>query len=260
MNDQNLIHEIEQLKRDMADLKASRGFRAFMKKAFMKTHVIVGIVLAALITSFVIYAGTVIKLYTFVDGTTISAGEVNGNFDTLFTLVNGNLDNDNISDSANIAQSKIEGGPFANLNHTHGSMVWSTGSTHTDYFTVSTSWTTMPDLTTNPLTITTSGNPIRFGYRGNLDCDGTYCSFYLKITVDGVACGNVDETTGFGRIHTTENNDIYQGYHVEGICSADAGEHTVQVWYRMAYTSSATCQLRHHSDLGHFLFWVEEIN
>jgi len=59
------------------------------------------------------YAGTVSKTYTFVDGTTASAAEVNTDFDTLYTLVNGNLDNDNVKASAGIVASKIAAGTFA---------------------------------------------------------------------------------------------------------------------------------------------------
>lgn len=51
--------------------------------------------------------GTVTKDFTFSTGATISASEHNSNFDTLYTLVNGNIDNDNISGSASIANSKL---------------------------------------------------------------------------------------------------------------------------------------------------------
>ena len=43
----------------------------------------------------------------FVDDTTAEAAEVNTDFDTLYTLVNGNIDSDNISASANIPNSAL---------------------------------------------------------------------------------------------------------------------------------------------------------
>lgn len=109
MEQHDLLKKIELLEQKVEILEKSRplGFRAYLKKAFMKTHIIAGVLIAAVITSFVIYAATVTKPYNFTDGTTISAGEVNGNFDTLYTLVNGNLDDDNIS---GISGTKINAG------------------------------------------------------------------------------------------------------------------------------------------------------
>ena len=53
--------------------------------------------------------GIVSKLYTFVAGTTKTgeAAQVNADFDTLYNLVNGGLDDANITALANIQQSKI---------------------------------------------------------------------------------------------------------------------------------------------------------
>lgn len=47
------------------------------------------------------------KNYTFSPGATILAVEHNENFDTLYNLVNGNIDNANISGSAGIVDSKL---------------------------------------------------------------------------------------------------------------------------------------------------------
>ena len=52
--------------------------------------------------------GVIIKLYTFAAGATILAAEHNDNFDKLYTLVNGNLDNNNISLTAGIVDSKLD--------------------------------------------------------------------------------------------------------------------------------------------------------
>jgi hypothetical protein len=109
MEQHDFFKKIELLEQKVEALEKSRpaGFRAYLKQAFMKTHVIAGVLIAAVFTSFVIYAATVSKPYTFVDGTTISAGEVNSTFDTLYNLVNGNLNDDNIS---GISGSKINAG------------------------------------------------------------------------------------------------------------------------------------------------------
>ena len=47
------------------------------------------------------------KTYTFTAGTTIVASEHNTNFDTLYNLVNGNIDNANVKASAGIVDSKL---------------------------------------------------------------------------------------------------------------------------------------------------------
>lgn len=47
------------------------------------------------------------KNYTFTTGNTIVAAEHNSNFDVLFNLVNGNLENANIASGAAIANSKL---------------------------------------------------------------------------------------------------------------------------------------------------------
>lgn len=49
----------------------------------------------------------VTKTYTWTAGTTIVASEHNTNFDTLYNLVNGNIDNANIKASAGIVDSKL---------------------------------------------------------------------------------------------------------------------------------------------------------
>lgn len=51
--------------------------------------------------------GTVTKPNTYTAGNTILASEVNANEDTLYTLVNGNIENANIKSSAGIVESKI---------------------------------------------------------------------------------------------------------------------------------------------------------
>lgn len=55
------------------------------------------------------FGGLVTKPNTFSPSTIIRSSDVNANFDTLFSLVNGNIDNSNLAAGANIAASKIAG-------------------------------------------------------------------------------------------------------------------------------------------------------
>ena len=60
--------------------------------------------------------GLVSKTKTFSSGETIQAADHNSNFDTLYTLVNGNIENANIKSSAGIVESKIT---FSATGHAH---------------------------------------------------------------------------------------------------------------------------------------------
>jgi hypothetical protein len=51
--------------------------------------------------------GLVTRTYTYTAGNTINPTENNANENTLFTLVNGNIDNDNIKTAAGIVSTKI---------------------------------------------------------------------------------------------------------------------------------------------------------
>ena len=80
-----------------------------MEKYTKKQIFVFSIVFLFLLTLFA-YAGTVTKNYTFSDGEIVSAAKFNANFDTLYTLVNGNLDDNNIS---GISASKITSGTLS---------------------------------------------------------------------------------------------------------------------------------------------------
>ena len=80
-----------------------------MGKYTKKQIFVFSIVFMFLLTLFA-YAGTVTKNYTFSDGEIVSAAKFNANFDTLYTLVNGNLDDNNIS---GISASKITSGTLS---------------------------------------------------------------------------------------------------------------------------------------------------
>lgn len=60
--------------------------------------------------------GKVTKSKTFSSGETIQATDHNNNLDTLYTLVNGNVDNDNVATNAGIDEAKIT---FAGTGHDH---------------------------------------------------------------------------------------------------------------------------------------------
>ena len=54
------------------------------------------------------FAGTITKPNTFTSGTTIVSGEVNSNFDTIYSEFNGSISNANVSGSAAIIGSKLD--------------------------------------------------------------------------------------------------------------------------------------------------------
>jgi len=88
MENNELLQKIEKLENEMAEIKASRGLRAFLRRALSKSSFIVGVVLAAALTGFLAWAAQ----NTFVDGTVISAAAVNNNFNELYAAkwgVNG---------------------------------------------------------------------------------------------------------------------------------------------------------------------------
>jgi len=67
--------------------------------------------LALLLVLFLVnpaFAGTITKNNTFTSGTTAVAGEVNANFDTIYSEFNGSISNTNISGSAAIVGSKLD--------------------------------------------------------------------------------------------------------------------------------------------------------
>ena len=51
--------------------------------------------------------GLITKSFSFTVGTTITASEHNTNFDTIYSLVNGQIDDANIDSSAAIANTKL---------------------------------------------------------------------------------------------------------------------------------------------------------
>lgn len=79
----------------------------------MIRKIIIGCLLLGLVA-----CGSVTKPNTFVSGTVASAAEVNANFDTLYTLVNGNIDNANVKGSAGIVFSKLDSATVAGVDAT----------------------------------------------------------------------------------------------------------------------------------------------
>ena len=106
-----LENELKESKNEIHSLKSSasltieRGIRKLLSR-FTRKQLILGSVITLFSISIIGIAGTVSKTYTFSSGEVVSASKFNTNFDTLFTLVNGNLDDNNIS---GISASKITG-------------------------------------------------------------------------------------------------------------------------------------------------------
>ena len=110
-----LENELKESKNEIHSLKSSvsltieRGIRKLLSR-FTRKQLILGSVIALFLISIIGIAGTVTKTYTFSSGEVVSASKFNTNFNTLFTLVNGNLDDNNIS---GISGSKITSGTVA---------------------------------------------------------------------------------------------------------------------------------------------------
>jgi hypothetical protein len=110
-----LENELKESKNEIHSLKSSvsftieRGIGKLLSR-FTRKQLILGSVIALFLISIIGIAGTVTKTYTFSSGDVVSASKINTNFDTLFTLVNGNLDDNNIS---GISGSKITSGTIS---------------------------------------------------------------------------------------------------------------------------------------------------
>jgi hypothetical protein len=90
---------IEKLEQQVATLMGGSresGIRFFLKKSLTKGRILLGVGITVFFLATVVYA--VSKPYDFVDGTVISAAEVNANFDILYARVNqlGNYANDDL--------------------------------------------------------------------------------------------------------------------------------------------------------------------
>ena len=110
-----LENELKESKNEIHSLKSSvsltieRGIRKLLSR-FTRNQLLLGSVIALFSISIIGIAGTVTKTYTFSSGDVVSSSKINTNFDTLYTLVNGNLDDNNIN---NISGSKITSGTVA---------------------------------------------------------------------------------------------------------------------------------------------------
>ena len=124
-----LENELNESKNEIHSLKSSvsltieRGIGKLLSR-FTRKQLILGSVIALFLISIIGIAGTVTKTYTFSSGDVVSASKINTNFDTLYTLVNGNLDDNNIS---GISGSKITSGTVAaaRLDNLSASMITS---------------------------------------------------------------------------------------------------------------------------------------
>ena len=108
----HLENELKESKKEIHKLKGSVSFiventiRRLLSR-FTRKQIVLGSLIVLFSVSIIGIAGTVSKTYTFSAGEVVSASKFNTNFDTLYTLVNGNLDDDNIN---GISGSKITSG------------------------------------------------------------------------------------------------------------------------------------------------------
>lgn len=118
------------------------------------------LLLLLLLLSSVAHAGIVSKPYTFFNNTIADANQVNANYDTLYTLVNGNLDNDNIAAAAGIVFSKLDAatvaGVTASQNLTNKTL---TGPVFSGSITGTYTLAGTPTITAPTITGTIAGSP-----------------------------------------------------------------------------------------------------
>lgn len=87
MTDKNILQELDRLKAEIAGLK--EGKRDTARTAiFSKLNMLIGITASFVLSSIIVYAAIIGKPHEFSEGEVISAGEMNDNFDILFTETN----------------------------------------------------------------------------------------------------------------------------------------------------------------------------
>lgn len=170
--------------------------------------------------------GLVSKTYTFSSGATIVASEHNTNFDTLYTLANGNIDNTNIIASAGIEDSKLA--QITTASKVAGTAL--TGSTYVYYVSATssnivTSSATTVNMTEMSITFVPhkSTNPILVYFNGTFSSNSTACPITTLIDIDG---------TGYGtrQVHIQDGASInHSNYYFTTLSSAS---HTAKIqWF-----------------------------
>lgn len=111
MKQKEIIEKLESLEKEINSLKDKKQNKVHylllqIMEKYTKKQIFVFSIVSLFLFALFAYAGTVTKTNTFSTGDVVSASKINTNFDTLFTLVNGNLDDNNIS---SISSSKITG-------------------------------------------------------------------------------------------------------------------------------------------------------
>ncbi|MBC8443044.1 MAG: hypothetical protein ISR93_09260 [SAR324 cluster bacterium] len=109
------VKRINDLETELENIKQNNSWNF---ASIGKKRLISSLIVAGLLLSIVVIAGTVTKPHTFTDGTVISASQVNANFETLFNLVNGNLTSENIAsiDASDITTGTINAARIPNLD------------------------------------------------------------------------------------------------------------------------------------------------
>ena len=121
-----LENELKESKDEIHSLKSSVSLKierviGKLLSRFTRKQIILGSLIVLFSISIIGIAGTVTKTYTFSSGDVVSASKINTNFDTLYTLVNGNLDDNNISgiSGSKITSGTIDGARIDTVSYTH---------------------------------------------------------------------------------------------------------------------------------------------
>ncbi len=179
MNNEKLMQKIVEMEQDIRQLKKRNYWKGYFQKAFQKSNIIVGIGSAFIVTSIIVYAATVTKPWNFAENNTISSSEVNSNFDTLYALVNGNLDNNNIS---GISASKITSG-VVDVNRLPVKQRIIVSATNKVSET-STAWVDIPNMS-GSLTLANGGDVLALFNGGGFCLGIVSSSARIRLIIDG---------------------------------------------------------------------------
>ncbi len=84
MSDHDIMQELESLKNKITELENKKmGIRGYFKKALAKTNILVGVLIALISTSVIVYAAQIM----FSPGEVISSADVNSNFTELYDQI-----------------------------------------------------------------------------------------------------------------------------------------------------------------------------
>lgn len=185
--------------------------------------------------------GIVNKNYTFSSGATIIASEHNDNFDVLYSLVNGNIQNVNIASDAKIENSKLN---LASITQdiAHSGTLTQTG---TSTFTADTEHTAELKMTGDQL-LFSKGADVASGTSITLGDDGNQFDITGNTTIQTIAikqAGSIVWLKFDGALTLTDNTGNLE---LQGADISISAEDTVGLlsdgtnWHLISSTSAAT--------------------